>query len=330
VAPFPDVAGPLVAGRPWLPVLLPAAGFLVLWRHPLTWQRDPLLATIAAVLLLVTAALAALRGFARPGWTACLRWLVVADSSLAGLLVAVDAMSAQAMLGLWACGVGGHATMLAGELRGASPRRGRWRARSWRIATWVALAALSAPMLARIGWFGDALRPLAFATAALPVVLVGWVTVARIAEAPERRTLPRAGLAPALLRLVPLVLVLGAPLSLVLGWADGAPPPAVIATAALPAALGGAIALAGTRAMARAREAAVARVEWLGLGARHVAGGTFRIVVLLEQRLIALVRGIVLGLTAPVRDLHTGDAQEYLLLLASLAVLALVLPLLRG
>ena len=34
-------------------------------------------------------------------------------------------------------------------------------------------------------------------------------------------------------------------------------------------------------------------------------------------------------LCAPLRDLHTGDAQEYLLFLVGLAVLALVLPLLR-
>jgi hypothetical protein len=32
---------------------------------------------------------------------------------------------------------------------------------------------------------------------------------------------------------------------------------------------------------------------------------------------------------APSRDLHTGDAQEYLLFLVGLSVLALVLPLLR-
>jgi hypothetical protein len=34
-------------------------------------------------------------------------------------------------------------------------------------------------------------------------------------------------------------------------------------------------------------------------------------------------------LAAPLRDLHTGDAQEYLLFLVGVAVLALLLPVLR-
>ena len=36
-----------------------------------------------------------------------------------------------------------------------------------------------------------------------------------------------------------------------------------------------------------------------------------------------------IALGAPARDLHTGDAQEYLLFLVGLAVLALLLPLLQ-
>jgi hypothetical protein len=38
---------------------------------------------------------------------------------------------------------------------------------------------------------------------------------------------------------------------------------------------------------------------------------------------------LVRVLSAPLRDLHTGDAQEYLLFLAGLAVLALTAPLLQ-
>ena len=40
-------------------------------------------------------------------------------------------------------------------------------------------------------------------------------------------------------------------------------------------------------------------------------------------------RGIARALGAPARDLHSGDAQEYLLFLVGVAVLALLLPVLR-
>jgi hypothetical protein len=52
-------------------------------------------------------------------------------------------------------------------------------------------------------------------------------------------------------------------------------------------------------------------------------------VVGVERRAVALLIGLGRALIAPSRDLHTGDAQEYLLFLVGLSVLALVLPLLR-
>src|SRR5437773_1502173 len=35
--PYSDLPGPLLAMRPWLPVMLPAAGFMVLWRQSPHW-----------------------------------------------------------------------------------------------------------------------------------------------------------------------------------------------------------------------------------------------------------------------------------------------------
>jgi hypothetical protein len=48
-----------------------------------------------------------------------------------------------------------------------------------------------------------------------------------------------------------------------------------------------------------------------------------------EAALRGMLRRFALALGAPARDLHTGDAQEFLLFLAGVAVLAVVLPLLR-
>ena len=42
-----------------------------------------------------------------------------------------------------------------------------------------------------------------------------------------------------------------------------------------------------------------------------------------------MIGGMFRGATSPLHDLHTGDAQEYLLFLVGLGVLALVLPLLQ-
>jgi len=44
---------------------------------------------------------------------------------------------------------------------------------------------------------------------------------------------------------------------------------------------------------------------------------------------LGALRRAIRAMTGPLHDLHTGDAQEYLLFLVGLAVLAVVLPLLR-
>ena len=48
-----------------------------------------------------------------------------------------------------------------------------------------------------------------------------------------------------------------------------------------------------------------------------------------ERRIVDTLGGALRAVVAPMRDLHTGDAQEYLLFLVGLSVLALVLPFLR-
>ena len=63
--------------------------------------------------------------------------------------------------------------------------------------------------------------------------------------------------------------------------------------------------------------------------ARRVARAAFNAVMGFERRLVAVLVRIGQALIAPARDLHTGDAQGFLLFLAGVAVLGLVLPLLR-
>src|SRR3989442_1253452 len=72
--PFSDRPGPLLAIGPWLPLVLPAAGFLVLWRQAAHWTPVPWVRASAVSLLVLTAFLAALRAFSRGQWTATLRW----------------------------------------------------------------------------------------------------------------------------------------------------------------------------------------------------------------------------------------------------------------
>jgi hypothetical protein len=45
--------------------------------------------------------------------------------------------------------------------------------------------------------------------------------------------------------------------------------------------------------------------------------------------LLGAVLGLTRGLLTPLRDLNTGDAQDYLLFLAAVSVLVLLFPLLR-
>ena len=60
-----------------------------------------------------------------------------------------------------------------------------------------------------------------------------------------------------------------------------------------------------------------------------LAGAAYRWVVGVERRLIALLGGVLRAVVSTLHDLHTGDAQEYLLFLVGVGVLALILPLLQ-
>jgi len=63
--------------------------------------------------------------------------------------------------------------------------------------------------------------------------------------------------------------------------------------------------------------------------ARGAATALFRLFLAIERRVVAVLIRLGRGLLAPSRDLHTGDAQEYLLFLIGLSAVALFLPLLR-
>ena len=324
--PYSDLSGPLLAVRPWLPTLLPAAGFAVLWRHADAWVPVPEVRGITEFLLVVTAALAALRAYGRRQWAAALRWLTVSDSALAALVVASGVVGPQASLMLWLGACGGRTYMLAGELRGATSRRGATLPRLWRAAAWTGSAALSWPLLIAAGFGRGTGLPhaLRFALIAIPVVLIAWVSVRRIVRAPERRQVMRRDAAMSLSHLSALITLLLGPAALLLGWWTGFEaswPGSVIALA--PALAGGLTALL----LPAPRPGAV--TAGIGKTARRSARGTFRLVTALERRAVEGLARVGAALVAPLRDVHTGDAQEYLLFLVGLSVLALVLPFLR-
>src|SRR5690348_2352280 len=104
--PFSDLPGPLRLLRPWLPVLIPAAGFSLLWRQQSIWLASIWVRDATVWLLLVAIPLAALRAFGRRRWTAALRWLAVTDCAFAVLLTALRAVTPPVVLPLWvaACG----------------------------------------------------------------------------------------------------------------------------------------------------------------------------------------------------------------------------------
>ena len=85
------------------------------------------------------------------------------------------------------------------------------------------------------------------------------------------------------------------------------------------------------RATAGAREQSCA--PSIAAGGHRARDFALAVVPLRHARPSAGRRGaspaLLRALGAPLRDLHTGDAQEYLLFLVGVAVLALLLPLLR-
>jgi len=326
---YSDFPGPFIAARPWLPALLPAAGFLVLWRQDAHWIDVADVRRAAIVLLLVTALLGVLRAYARRSWVACLRWMVVTDGALAALVVAGGAIARTPAVLLWVAASSAHALLLAGELRGAAPRRGHMLTRLWRAACWVSIACLAWPAVVTNA--DDRLGPLSRVVApgiALTAAMLTWLSVGRLVHAEERRRVMRADPVLTLNHIAPITVLVLAPLALVLAWWAGFEPnwkPSVMAL--LPVGLAGWAAI-----LARQRQV---RALWQSLEER--VGGVSRVAarrafdgfVRLERRVIALLARLGGALMGPVHDLHTGDAQEYLLFLVGIAVLAVVLPLLR-
>jgi len=319
--PFSDLPGPLIAHGAWLPALLPAAGFLLLWRQAPRWLD---VEEAAAVLLLLTAALAVLRAYGRRRWTAGLRWLVVFDSALAGVLLSSGAVPPWVAVVLWTGACGTHAYLLAAELGGAAPRRGPVMAMLWRMTSWISTAALGWPLLAAAGNLSPRRAVLTLVCGGIPLALASWVNVARLVEAPERRTFARPifWLTPS--RVAPVVLLGGVPLALASAWWVGfAPKPLFALLALVPAVLGGVLGLLALHPAEAGRGARAGRIT------QHAARRLFRLVIGLERALVSGAARLVRVLATPLRDLHTGDAQEYVLFLVGVAVLAILLPLLR-
>jgi hypothetical protein len=323
--PYPDLVGPLPHIGAWLPATLPAAGFLVLWRQAEVWTGAPWLREVAEAMLLLAAGLAVLRAYARRSWTASLRWLAVFDSALAALLVALDAVPREVAFLLWLAAAGGRLVTLAAEVRGASVRRGPRLAVLWRVAGWTAGASLAWPLLLAAGFGGNRFHPVPLLLLAAPVYLAANLALRRLVVAPERRAIARPDPLRALSALAATVVLALGPAALVLAWWGGLEasfPGCVIAVA--PAAL----ALLPRRGPPA--PAAVMRVSIAaGASARDFALAVFRSVTSAERRVAGLLGRLLRALGAPLRDLHTGDAQEYLLFLVGVAVLALLLPLFR-
>jgi hypothetical protein len=117
------------------------------------------------------------------------------------------------------------------------------------------------------------------------------------------------------------------PLALAQAWWGGFEPTMTRTLVALaPVAAGGLAALAARQGKGKPVWSALRRI---GSGAPAIAGGLFRLVTGIERRVIALADRLLRAASSPLHDLHTGDAQEYLLFLAGLAVLAMVAPLLQ-
>ena len=316
--PYADMAGPLVAMRQWLPVVLPAAGFAVLWRYAPHWMTVAFAREAAIALLILTATLGSIRAFGRRQWVSALRWLLVSDAALAGVLVALDCVPSLVSFLLWLGACGGRSYLLAGELRGAAPRRGQVLSRLWRVAMVTASVSLAWPILVTLPSApGGRARPLYYLGALIPVVLGTAITLRRHVAAPERRLVMRPRPLLTVGHVVAFATLVTGPLALGLAWWRGFETslPALIA-GALPVMFGAAAAMPGRDLPLRPQ-------------ARRAARNVFRFVVERERWLVGLIAGIARAVSAPLRDLHTGDAQEYLLFVMGVAVLTLLIPLLQ-
>lgn len=324
--PYPDLTGPLPAVGPWLTAMLPGAGFLVLWRQSAAWTGGPLVREIATAALLLAASLAVLRAYSRRSLMASLRWLAVFDSALAAMLLAVGAMPGEAVALLWVAAAGGRLTALAAELRGNAARRGPELTFLWRLAGWTASASLAWPLLITVGFGRARFHPLEFLLLSAPIFLASRLSLSRMIEAPERRASDRPDPLGALSRAGAIGTLLLGPLALMVAWwrgFEGSFPG--VALAMVPAALAWVRVAPTDTALSGVLRAPVAA----GASARDFALNAFRAVTAFEHRLAVAIAALVRALGAPARDLHSGDAQEYLLFLVGVSVLALLLPLLR-
>jgi hypothetical protein len=322
--PFPDLSGPARGVGPWVTALLPVTGFLVLWRQASLWTVAPLVREVATLALMFAAVLASLRAYSRRSLTATLRWLVVYDSTLASLLVARDIMSGEIAALLWLGTAGGRLIALAAELGGRAVRRGPTLTRLWRVAGWVAGTCLSWPLLADVAFADGRFRGIEYFIIAVTVLIASALWLKRNVEAPERRAIARQeDRAPRLSRIGAIATLLLGPLALVWAWWRGFDSSWAAAGLALVPSL---LAWWPLRRMQGDPEATEATEAG---GTRDFALSTFRAVTLIERQIAAAVGGVARALGAPARDLHSGDAQEYLLFLVGVAVLALLLPVLR-
>jgi hypothetical protein len=325
--PFPDLTGPARPVGPWLTAILPVTGFLVLWRQAAVWTAAPLVKEVATLALMLAVVLAALRAFSRRSLTATLRWLVVYDSALASLLVARDVVHGEIAALLWMGAAGGRLIALAAELRGQAVRRGTHLTRFWRFAGWLAGASLAWPLLADAGFSGHQFHAVEYFVLAAPVLLASALWLNRVVEAPERRAMARReDRAPRVSRIGAVATLLAGPASLAWASRQGFHVSPLAGAAAFAPAL---LAWWPVRRLIPAAEPGGMVRESAPGGPRDFALSTFRAVTLIERQLAAAIASVARALGAPARDLHSGDAQEYLLFLVGVAVLALLLPLLR-
>ena len=209
-------------------------------------------------------------------------------------------------------------------------RRGTSLTRLWRLAGWCAGAALAWPLLSDAGFAEKTFHPLEFLVVAAPVFLASALWLRRVVEAPERRAMARPeDRVPRMSRLGASATLIAGPASLAWAWWHGFEaswPGAVLSL--IPSAL----AWWPVRRIIPVQEPSAGAADKLvaaGPGARDFAINTFRAVTLIERQVAVAIAGVARALGAPARDLHSGDAQEYLLFLVGVAVLALLLPLLR-
>jgi len=313
---FSDRSGPLPGGGFRMPALLPPAGALLFLRQSAAWSIDFRGIDVVQVVLVLAALIAVLRAFGRSSWRRCLRWLLVTECALAALLTSVAVLRPTVSLALWAGACGGLALWLIAEHRGAALRRTPELIQLWRIAGWSSTTALGWPLV--LGYIHGLQRRLVLAIAiAIVAALVAWIVVRRPRPAPERRGVGRAMPLLTFHRVAAVVTMLLGPMSLAAAWSMGFRAPlAESLLAFLPFVLGGAL-------------AALPAVPLPSLAVRGFAHTLFHVVARGERQLVIRTGRSGRMLASPLRDLHTGDAQEYLLFLVGMCVLMLLIPVLQ-